>query len=365
MWSCFVLIIAISPLIFGVSFIALSPHSNVGSYVYFCSGSNGTVVIETRLLSTEKLDYIKDNERIYGYTRWVENLLFKANQIGIASDTYPISKCGINADTSSEGIDNEILIMTIRAWEERREKNQQESSDVVGVLLIDEDEYRPSSPLKKVTKIQGDSNNPFMFLVRPEDKTFLNQYLNHSTPVDIVFQRDQIPDPKWKCDLGESGCIEYKYHDGYVAGNQYRTKSCYWGGNACSDHQNTLSSEDFCSGPETIACPRDNQEFGEWQEWEDPIRHLRWSPDYCARKLDNIKHQCDNQFPGWTKYLGAEAIKISDNVIKRERRRYCSAIDEEIGETECIFEELEVSFCCDDSEKKCPLPENDGQYCQE
>ena len=184
-WSCFVLIIALAPLICGVSFIALSQHSNVGSYVYFCLGSNGTFVVETRLLSTEKLDYINDNEMIYGYTRWVENVLLKSNEIGVASEVYPISKCDANAVTYSEDIDTEILIMTIRAWEERRENNQQESSNVVGVLLIDEDEYRPSSPLKKVTKIEGDSNTPFMFLVRPEDKKFLNQYLNHSTPVDI------------------------------------------------------------------------------------------------------------------------------------------------------------------------------------
>ena len=58
-------------------------------------------------------------------------------------------------------------------------------------------------------------------------------------------------------------------------------------------------------------------------------------------------------------------MKISDNIVERKRRRYCSTIDEEIGEIECIFEELDVSFCCDDSEKLCPLPENEEQYCQE
>ena len=146
----------------GVSFLAFSPNSNVASYAYFCLGSNGTFVIETRLLSTDKLNGITDDESIYGYTRWAENWILKSDRnwilksdkIGISSEAHPISKCDSNAVSFSDDTDTEILIMTIESWEERRQNNQPESNKVMGALLLDNDEYRPSSPLKKVTKIK-------------------------------------------------------------------------------------------------------------------------------------------------------------------------------------------------------------------
>lgn len=326
-------------------------------------GSNNTIVIQTSLLSLEKLDEIKQNQPISGYSYRVEDMLnFQV--------VFPQEKAGYS--------DHQILIMSVNDWEKRREDMDGEASDIAGAILLDEDIYRPSSPLKDVTKTSDGDSSPIMYLVREEDKLYIDRYINHSTPLDIVLDRNMIPTPTWKCDLGPHGCLPDKYNNGYVAGYQYLSQKCYWGGKPCHDQEhicfkmngykmtNAAVSElddfqcvqDYCDGfYETLLCDLDGKGFGKFELLviNGNERRFRWSPrDYCARRVDDIESECDKASPGWTNFLGNRTIEFpTQNIAEVERRRYCSVKNKVTGQTECIFEEEDISFCCQDPEKDC------------
>ena len=164
----------------------LIPDANINAYASLNMGSNHTFSIETTLLSTDKLNAIKEDESISGYTKWIENMVIPNN---VESHKNLLGKHQ-NAGIGTHGVavpeynlpgyaDKDILIMTVSSWEKRRQDNVQEDSTVVGVLLLDEDEYRPSSPLKVVTQVSDSDHSAPIFLVRLEDQPFVHEYINH------------------------------------------------------------------------------------------------------------------------------------------------------------------------------------------
>ena len=61
--------------------ILLTNEMNVKSYAYFNLAPNHTVAIEATLLSTEKLDIIRSNEKISGYTKWIPDLIKSSGSV--------------------------------------------------------------------------------------------------------------------------------------------------------------------------------------------------------------------------------------------------------------------------------------------
>ena len=348
LWSWFVLVLALLPLLGGNLFLAFSPDVNVYSYVYFSMDTNHTIAIKTSLLSIEKLDEFKEKEPISGYSNRIEDMILKDNTFIDNLIVYPQDKVNY--------ADNQILIMTVNDWEKRRQEKDSESIDIVGALLLDEDIYRPSSPLKDVTKVANEENSPIMYLIRDEDRVYVDNHITHSMPLDIVLDESMIPKPSWLCDLGDLGCLADNYNKGYVAGYQYLTEECYWGGKSCHEEGNIKRVQDYCSGPETTLCDLDGKGWDRDFKFLDKYkRRFRWSPiDYCALRVDDIESECDNKSPGWTNFLGNVTDEFPDmNIQEVRRRRYCSVKNQITGETECIFEEEDIKFCCQNPEKDC------------
>ena len=341
LWSCLVLVLTLMPIICSIPMILLTNEMNVKSYAYFNLAPNHTVAIEATLHSTEKLDSIRKNEKISGYTKWIPDLMKSSGSV-----VFPKSS-----------LTTEIHIMTIESWEKRRKMNMEEDTDVVAVLLLDDNQYRPSSPLQQVMHIPNDDYSPILYLVRNEDKHMVTEYLQSPKRLDIVLSDELIPASSWQCDMGRSGCLQDQYGEGHVIGNQYRTDACIWGGKPCDGYDNIQSVENYCSGSETLVCPLDELGFEDFTaKFNDPVRYLRWSPILCERKLHMLETQCDRGIPGWTKYLEEEStiIGATGNAIESKSRRYCTTRDEATGDRECIFEERKLTFCCIIAKNGCP-----------
>ena len=184
LWSCIVLILTLMPLICSIPMILLTNEMNVKSYAYFNLAPNHTVAIEATLLSTEKLDSIRSNDKISGYTKWIPDLMKSSGSV-----VFPKSS-----------LTTEIHIMTIESWEKRRKINMEEDTDVVAVLLLDDNQYRPSSPLQQVMHISNDDYSPILYLARNEDKHMVTEYLQSPKRLDIVLSDESIPVSSWQCD---------------------------------------------------------------------------------------------------------------------------------------------------------------------
>ena len=138
------------------------------------------------------------------------------------------------------------------------------------------------------------------------------------------------------------------------SGNQYRTKSCEWGGKTCSQ---TNSSFQFCSycngssrygGPLKI-CPLDKNEYYETyfsKEFKEIIIHekdrlIKSSPTSCMDDddFDEKIQNCDSK-KMWKRWLEWRTESESVNSLTRSKRRFC------LYEDRCLFEEKFEEECC-------------------
>ena len=152
---------------------------------------------------------------------------------------------------------------------------------------------------------------------------------------------EYVDDPTWTCNSEET-CLQPEFHQGYISGDQYRTKSCFWGGQPCLGTDQEQKHEDWCDGAEIEVCPLEDETFGSYKETQvgDQLRTIRSSPDYfvdmpaVAGKIQ----KCDRG--SWTYWLEWKIETESEHFLKRSKRRYC------LYQNECLFEEKVEQKCC-------------------
>ncbi|XP_059083079.1 uncharacterized protein LOC131880454 [Tigriopus californicus] len=235
-----------------------------------------------------------------------------------------------------------VVILDRSIWMEHR--NSIMNFKPNGVVIVDNQPYRPSSPLPNLVENMTDAAQLPIVLLTSMDSHLLQNlssnvfmWMSSSHPKDVL-------DPSFKCD--SQGCLPFVLNMGHLAGHQFRSKECYWMGRSCLHFTNEQEVEPFCNGWNIEACPLGDQEFGVFQSVSigQTFRTFRSSPASCAisPNLETDVKFCDDTFDsGWTYWLQYETVLVSNDILTRIRRRYCL-----IPLRNCILEERDEDICC-------------------
>ena len=265
----FIVILVLAPIYAPFVYFRASGHnhsSGVG-HVYFNPGGarNHTVVVRCAKLNPFQKEVVGISKTITD-----DGIVQRAPLIA----ALPQAESSYLLAVESEGY---VGIVDRRAWEEN---SKQILADIapVAVVIKDCDPFRPSSPLPKNL---ADGADVPVVLVRIEDSWAMpssDLLIIGVTPRQTTAP---IPDPSWKCE--SEGCLDPVFVDGYIEGNQYRTKCCIFGNETCpsddddDDDDDIVETEDayglqhepFCNGPSTEVCPlAAGADFGDWRQFD-------------------------------------------------------------------------------------------------
>ena len=292
--------------------------------------------------------------------------------------------------------ESKIRITHRKNWDndvnrELERKDADNRTKVAAVLLMDYEEFKPSSNWKKAFMNSSAGDTP-LFLVRYLDNRTIVSHLSEERPVKIYQNSDDIPEPEWHCDIPSNYQINQKCFkeqnadddvyksvmnernrkmEKWINGKSFMELECKWGDKACKTTFNGKQSgshvRDYCNGADVNLCPLENtQRFLGGNKIEIPsgvFRNIYWTPDRC-NPIDatNKKYirSCDTDVSsktvsGWTSLLGHSHKKEPRNnlIFRISGHRFCSIYAEEIRSTICIYKETVNVYCCK-NEENCP-----------
>ena len=365
-----ILILVLLPILKCFDIVIFSESYKHRSYIYF----NGNEPNERIVIETFHIPEV-------GMVKQVMHVLFRhiMETLGQSLDHIDKTASGSvlflkNAETRSSKetpFKGKILIMNTNVWEERRKKGIEDDRNATAILVVNKEDFRPSSPIKNIKRFEGDPS-PNIYLIRKQNNFHLLKYLKNKEKVNIVHDRHKIPEPIWECNLPFEGCLSDNYRDGFVVGNESMIMLCYYGNNTCFGFDNKEKWHSYCSGPETEVCPLNHDDsgrfgfsgrygaFGPWtpreiQRFEGVARDFKCSPNHCElNTLEEEIPKCDEGLEegitsGWTNILGKEIkqIDVRNHITTVTGRRYCSVKDHNTGNTKWIFEESIDIKCCE------------------
>ena len=347
-----ILILVLWPCLKCFDIVIFSESYKHRSYIYF----KGNVANELIVIEAINIPEV-------GMVKRVMNILFRHTMdlldIGMdhinerASGNVLFLKNSETRSSEEAPFKGKVLIMNMNVWEERRKEGIEDDRNATAILIVNKEDFRPSSPIKNIKRFPGDPS-PNIYLIRKENKFHLLKYLKNMEKVNIIHDRRKIPEPIWKCNLPLKGCLNDNYQDGFVAGNESMTMECYYGNNTCFGFNNNKKVHNYCSGPETKVCPLNDEGFGfsnvggfATLEFDGVTRNFKCSPNYCASNiLEEEIPKCDEGLQegitsGWTKIFGNETkqIDVRTHMTTITGRRYCSVKNLDTGSTKWIFEE--------------------------
>ena len=359
-----ILILVLLPILKCFDIVIFSESYKHRSYIYFNgNASNKRIAIET--IHIPEVGMVNQVMHVL-FRHSMETLGLSLDHINEkASGSVLFLKNPEILSSKKTPFKGRILIMNRNVWEERRKKGIEDDRNATAILVVNNEGFRPSSPIKNIKRFEGDPS-PNIYLVRKSNNFHLLKYLKNMETVNIVHDRHKIPEPIWKCNLPLKGCLSDNYRDGFVVGNESIVMSCYYGNNTCFGFDNKEKWHSYCSGPETKVCALHHDEFGfsgrsgafgQWKILGDDgvARKFKCSPNHCGLSvLEDEIPKCDEGLQegitsGWTNTLGKETklIDLRNHVATVTGRRYCSVKDLDTGNTKWIFEESIDIKCCE------------------
>ena len=358
--GCWIILgLVIIPVIAVFKLALFTQALHLRSYIFFPAPGgkrNNTIVIEATLVPKNDTFIDRSNETITGITRFID------------------SSVSLNPRTNAF---NNILVMHLNTWNDRRKKDVKEIDTVVAVILIDNKRFSPSAPLREIPRLMGD-HSPTIYMARMSDGKHVERYLRKSSrpTISIAHRNDMIPEPEWICNLQPGECIEdnnfndktyvtSKKGKTWIKGSEHMTITCHWGDKSCYGNQySILQSHNYCRGGETMLCPIGSGSFGNFKRIDSLVkynqkRQFRMSPfGRCASDITTKVPACDRGFKsgevsGWTNLLGFTKELFEKSIYEIFGRRYCSIYNSETGNTECIFEE-KIDYMCCEEKMSCP-----------
>ncbi len=222
--SILVIVVTILPLVIARIFLleVMSDYSRP-AFVYYNPGMNETVIIQATPV-------VPFRGRLEGFLRHIHS----NQEIKKRAFEEQIGGRQFNAPTAI--LDDEVILISRSSWDEKKE--QILTSQPLAVIILDNQGFRPSSPLPdfrltRFLELDSQEKEVPVLLVRQEDTGWFDVFEDNILPVWIAPSNMSVADPHWECDWPPGSCLAATFANGYISGRQYRTKACHWGGHPC------------------------------------------------------------------------------------------------------------------------------------
>jgi hypothetical protein len=207
LWSLLIMAIVVTPVILPPLILNRSLSTYIDpSYIFFKPSIN-----ETRIIQATTIEPFKGT--LEGYLKYFMSTNDPSESRNTGTNKTGI---GINRKFPDLNTEKDVIVISRKHWDER--KDQILLTNPLGIIIIDNQVLRPSSPLP--TFQNQDLIGPPIVLVRQEDGHHFTEDLDGGQFLMQIWMTSKawmVYDPDWLCDTLYS-CLSANFKEGFISG---------------------------------------------------------------------------------------------------------------------------------------------------